>query len=288
MRKIVVAAILLSLLAMSSASAHQPVVINKSETTPDKGPLLVDGTISFAVRVAFTKAGESRGFRFQLKDGDLLSLQYLIVDKTPENKLKASQLPAVTITSPTGSRTSMKFNERTKFYEPYGGVNYLYLSRVTTTGVGGIYRVLITSRAKSAITLGVGDREVPGEVLRGPLRTPTASSIPTPTATPTASSTPTPTATPTQKPTAAPSASPTQAGITLAQVAQNKSADSCWSAIDGNVYDLTRWINSHPGGAASIRSLCGVDGSVAFAAQHYGQVRPVSRLAMYLLGPLSR
>lgn len=272
MRKIVVVAILLSLLGMSSASAHQPVVINKSETTPDKGPLLVDGTISFAVRVAFTKAGESRGFRFQLKDGDLLSLQYLIVDKTPENKLKANQLPAVTIISPAGSRTTMKFNERTKFYEPYGGVNYLYLSRVTATGVSGIYKVVITSRTKSAITLGVGDREVPGEVLRGPLKTPTA--------TPTASSSPTPTA--------APSASPTQAGITLAQVAQNKSADSCWSAIDGNVYDLTRWINSHPGGAAAIRSLCGVDGSVAFAAQHYGQVRPVSRLAMYLLGPLSR
>lgn len=272
MRKIVVAAVLLSLLGISSASAHQPVVINKSETTPDKGPLLVDGTISFAVRVAFTKAGESRGFRFQLKDGDLLSLQYLIVDKTPENKLKASQLPAVTIISPSGSRTSMKLNERTKFYEPYGGVNYLYLSRVTATGVSGIYKVVITSRAKSAITLGVGDREVPGEVLRGPLKTPAA--------TPTTSSSPTPSA--------APSASPTQSGITLAQVAQNKSADSCWSAIDGNVYDLTRWINSHPGGAAAIRSLCGVDGSVAFAAQHYGQVRPVSRLAMYLLGPLSR
>jgi hypothetical protein len=280
MRKIVVAAILLSLLGTSSASAHQPVVINKSETTPDRGPLLVDGTISFAVRVAFTKAGESRGFRFQLKDGDLLSLQYLIVDKVPENKLKASQLPSVTIVSPTGSRTSMKFNERTKFYEPYGGVNYLYLSRISATGVNGIYKVVITSRAKSTITLGVGNREVPGEVLRGPVKTPTAA--------PTASSSPSPSTAPTVAPSVAPSAAPTQAGITLAQVAQNKSADSCWSAIDGNVYDLTRWINSHPGGAAAIRSLCGVDGSVAFAAQHYGQVRPVSRLAMYLLGPLSR
>ncbi len=284
MRKIVLAAVLLSLFGASPAFAHQPVVISKSETTPDKGPLLVDGTISFAVRVAFTKAGESRGFRFQLKDGELLSLQYLIVDKAPENKLKASQLPAVTIISPSGTRTAMKFTERTKFYEPYGGVNYLYLSRISATGVNGIYKVVITSRAKSAITLGVGDREVPGEVLRGPVKTPTAA--------PTTSSSPAPSATPTIAPSATPSATPsavpTQAGITLAQVAQNKSADSCWSAIDGNVYDLTRWINSHPGGAAAIRSLCGVDGSVAFAAQHYGQVRPVSRLAMYLLGPLSR
>ncbi len=280
MRKIVLAAVLLSLFGASPTFAHQPVVISKGETTPDKGPLLVDGTISFAVRVAFTKAGESRGFRFQLKDGELLSLQYLIVDKAPENKLKVSQLPAVTIISPAGTRTAMKFTERTKFYEPYGGVNYLYLSRISATGVNGIYKVVITSRAKSAITLGVGDREVPGEVLRGPVKTPTAA--------PTTSSSPAPSATPTIAPSATPSAVPTQAGITLAQVAQNKSADSCWSAIDGNVYDLTRWINSHPGGAAAIRSLCGVDGSVAFAAQHYGQVRPVSRLAMYLLGPLSR
>jgi hypothetical protein len=39
------------------AAAHQPVVLLNSDTTAAKGPLLVDGTVSFAVRAAFTKAG---------------------------------------------------------------------------------------------------------------------------------------------------------------------------------------------------------------------------------------
>ena len=89
-------------------------------------------------------------------------------------------------------------------------------------------------------------------------------------------------------PSAKPSASAAAAGYTLEKVKANASATSCWSVIKGNVYDLTSWINQHPGGSSSIKSLCGVDGSVAFAAQHQGQSKPDSRLAGYLLGPLTK
>ena len=107
-----------------------------------------------------------------------------------------------------------------------------------------------------------------------------ASTSPTPTPTPSATPTPTP------KPT--PSPTPTRVGYTMDQVKANNSSASCWSVIDGNVYDLTRWINSHPGGAGSIRGLCGIDGTQEFNRQHYGQRDPLQRLKLYLLGPLSK
>jgi cytochrome b involved in lipid metabolism len=119
----------------------------------------------------------------------------------------------------------------------------------------------VTSRTKAAVTIGVGYQEIPGEVIRG--------AVPTPTVAPT------------------PSASATPAGYTMEQVKANNTATKCWSAIDGKVYDLTNWISSHPGGAGAIRSLCGVDGTASFKAQHANQANPASRLNSYLLGPLS-
>lgn len=77
------------------------------------------------------------------------------------------------------------------------------------------------------------------------------------------------------------------AGFTMAMVAENDDASSCWSAINGNVYDLTEWINSHPGGSSNILSLCGTDGSDSFNARHSGQSNPESTLQSFLLGPLS-
>ncbi|MEY4454703.1 MAG: hypothetical protein RIQ45_226 [Actinomycetota bacterium] len=114
---------------------------------------------------------------------------------------------------------------------------------------------------------------------------------PTP-ATPTPTPTPTPTTTTDSTPTQTPSksATPTAAnsGYTLAQVKANNSRQSCWTIINNYVYDLTRWINSHPGGASAILSLCGVDGSAAFNSQHENQSKPAVRLDSYKLGPLAK
>jgi len=52
--------LLLTFLGSTSAHAHQPVVLLDSDTTASKGPLLLDGTISFAVRASFTKPGTLR------------------------------------------------------------------------------------------------------------------------------------------------------------------------------------------------------------------------------------
>lgn len=260
MRKIILLAISFTLLTPLTATAHQPVPLLEKETSSIKGPLLTDGTISFAVRAAFAKSNQKKGFRFALKEGELVTLQYLIVDKAPDNKLKSNKLPVIVLTSPSGLRVTLKINERTKFYEPFGRTNYLFLSRYSATAESGIYKVDITAKAKSEITIAVGDREVPGEVIRG-----AAPTVATPTPTPTASS----------------------ASLTMTQVKINNSASSCWSVINGNVYDLTNWIAAHPGGRSAILSLCGVDGTNAFTSQHSGESRPESRLANYLLGKLA-
>jgi cytochrome b involved in lipid metabolism len=275
MKRGLVTLLLLTFLGTTSAHAHQPVELLATDTTAAKGPLLVDGTVSFAVRASFTKAGEKKAFRADFKAGDALAVQYLIVDKKPENTLKNTRLPQLVVTSPTGKSLTLKFTERTKFYEPYGKTNYLYLSRYNATSEAGTYSFTLTSRAKASVTIAVGEREVPGEVIRGarPVTTPAATVTPSATATSTPSPTPTPTT--------------TKASYTMEDVKKANTRAKCWSAIDGNVYDLTSWISSHPGGASAITFLCGTDGSNAFKAQHEGQGKPSMRLSQYLLGPLT-
>jgi len=103
-----------------------------------------------------------------------------------------------------------------------------------------------------------------------------------------ATPTPTPTPTPSATPTPTPAPVPTKVGYTMTQVRANNSASSCWSVIDGSVYDLTRWINSHPGGSGAIVGLCGRDGTSSFNSRHGGQSSPKSTLTSYLLGPLEK
>ena len=282
MKKLLALVITLAVLGSGVAVAHQPVVLLNSDTTAAKGPLLVDGTVSFAIRASFSKAGEKKAFRAQFKEGDALEVQYLIVDKKPESSLRVAQLPTLVVTGPGGYKTTMKLNERTKFYEPFGRTNYLYLGRFSDMAKAGIYSFVVTARGKAAITVAVGEKEIPGEVVRGAYVAPTVSATPTPTPTPTVTATPTVSATPTPTPT------PVVTGYTMAQVRANNTARSCWTAIDGYVYNLTNWISAHPGGSGAILFLCGTDGTNAFKAQHENQSRPAIRLDSYRIGPLNK
>ena len=84
------------------------------------------------------------------------------------------------------------------------------------------------------------------------------------------------------------SAAPSSTGYTMERVKANGTSSSCWTVINGYVYDLTKWIGSHPGGSGAITSLCGTDGTSEFLAMHRGQNKPEARLAGYLLGPLAK
>jgi cytochrome b involved in lipid metabolism len=268
--------LLLTFLGSISAHAHQPVELLTTDTTAAKGPLLLDGTVSFAVRASFTKAGEKKAFRADFKAGDALAVQYLIVDKKPENTLKNTLLPQLVVTSPTGKSLTIKITERTKFYEPYGKTNYLYLSRYNATSEAGTYSFTLTSRAKASVTIAVGEREVPGEVIRGarPVATPTEAAV-------------APKQSPTPTPTAKPTPTTTQARYTMDDVMKKNTSAACWTVIDGNVYDLTKWIPVHRGGPQAITFLCGKDGTSSFKAQHEGASSPASVLANYFVGPLT-
>jgi cytochrome b involved in lipid metabolism len=74
----------------------------------------------------------------------------------------------------------------------------------------------------------------------------------------------------------------------MTQVRANSTAQSCWTVVDDYVYNLTSWINSHPGGSGAILFLCGTDGTNAFKAQHANQGQPAMRLDSYKLGPLNK
>ena len=75
--------------------------------------------------------------------------------------------------------------------------------------------------------------------------------------------------------------------LTLDEVKKHNSADDCWSIIDGNVYDLTNWVNSHPGGSSRITAICGKDGSSNFLGQHSNSNSAKSQLTRFELGKLA-
>ncbi|HLS14658.1 MAG TPA: cytochrome b5-like heme/steroid binding domain-containing protein [Beutenbergiaceae bacterium] len=75
--------------------------------------------------------------------------------------------------------------------------------------------------------------------------------------------------------------------ITMAEVEENDSTDSCWTVIEGTVYDVTDWVEQHPGGPDRIEQLCGVDGTDLFTGQHSGQSQPESQLSEFEIGELT-
>ena len=103
--------------------------------------------------------------------------------------------------------------------------------------------------------------------------TPVASSGTSPVATTTPTSTRTPT--------------PTQSGlksITRAEVALHNTESDCWTYVENKVYDLSKWLPEHPGGAALVLVMCGVDGAAAFRDHH--KAEQDNALSTYYIGEL--
>jgi cytochrome b involved in lipid metabolism len=107
---------------------------------------------------------------------------------------------------------------------------------------------------------------------------------------PSVSATPTPSQSATQSPSPTKSATPSASNgltqLTLEEVKKNASSTSCWSIVYGNVFDLTKWITKHPGGAEKIRAICGKDGTSSFERQHTGDAGAAKQLSSYFLGKL--
>jgi len=55
----------------------------------------------------------------------------------------------------------------------------------------------------------------------------------------------------------------TSKNYTSTEVSQHSTEKDCWTIIAGNVYDITKYIPSHPGGDG-ILAACGQDGTALF------------------------
>lgn len=115
----------------------------------------------------------------------------------------------------------------------------------------------------------------------------TVETTPKPTVTPIAVI-PKPSVEMTQEP-VAPTPTPVQtepSGISAQEVSMHSTESSCWSIVNGQVYDLTSYISKHPGGSKNILRICGKDGTSAFEGQHGGDSKPEKILAGYKIGTL--
>jgi cytochrome b involved in lipid metabolism len=94
--------------------------------------------------------------------------------------------------------------------------------------------------------------------------TSTTSSLPTVTPI-----TPDPTPNPPPTPDPTPNPPPPPSGISLSTVSQHNSLSDCWVVFQSNVYDMTTWVNLHPGGSGVYTNLCGTNNfESAFANKH--------------------
>lgn len=78
----------------------------------------------------------------------------------------------------------------------------------------------------------------------------------------------------------------TSTTFTMADIEVANTPDKCYTVISGSVYNLTAWIEKHPGGDKNILKLCGKDGTSAYTGQHGGQPQPEQTLASFKIGTL--
>lgn len=69
---------------------------------------------------------------------------------------------------------------------------------------------------------------------------------------------------------------------TMEEVKQHAEAGECWMVIDDKVYDLTEFVNMHPGGKAILEG-CGKDATKLFEERPMGSGTPHSNRARKLL-----
>ncbi len=86
--------------------------------------------------------------------------------------------------------------------------------------------------------------------------------------------------------------------LTIIEVKRHNFSSDCWTIIKGNVYDITDYITTHPGGNV-IEQACGKDGTTLFTERKnsnneiVGNGTPHSinaqkQLEKYYLGPLQK
>ncbi len=155
----VVMAVLVSWALASPASAHDPIFLTDEQVSPETGPYLPDGSISFAIYGSLLNPGETRGFEFDLRDGEELYLSLLIPDLAPETELADTELPTMTLMDPDGGERPIEANIREPFSDPFSGTDYVTLFETVEPVPGGRYSVVVTGTSPTRFVVAVGTKE---------------------------------------------------------------------------------------------------------------------------------
>jgi hypothetical protein len=153
--------------SVAEVSAHDPLILGPDDATPTDGPLLPDGTISFALYGVIEQPGESRAFRVRFAAGDPLRVTVLIPDLPPENSLTPDQLPTLELTRPDGRTSQFSASMREPFAEPFTGTNYITYMRVDETAEAGEYAFIVRGEVPARFTVAVGEKEQFGTPVEG-------------------------------------------------------------------------------------------------------------------------
>ncbi|CAI8388372.1 MAG: Uncharacterised protein [Acidimicrobiales bacterium AG-410-I20] len=146
----------------SVAHAHDPIFITDEQSQAEQGPFLPDARISFALYGTFNQEKESRGFQFEIPEGEIITLSLLIPDLEPENLIENQSLPSLVLVRPDKTALDLLPEIRVKFAEPYSGTNYVRLLDHEEIGVDGVYQVLVNGVARSRFTVSIGFIEMFG------------------------------------------------------------------------------------------------------------------------------
>lgn len=83
----------------------------------------------------------------------------------------------------------------------------------------------------------------------------------------------------------------TPLALTSGELAKHNSSNSCWLLISGKIYDVTSFLNQHPGNASTILPTCGTDATAAYASRGGTGSHSSSATAMlsaYYIGDLNQ
>ena len=141
------------------AAAHDPIFVEEDQTTPDVGPYMPDGAISWALYGSVLDSGDTRGFEFELREGEELYISLLIPNREPEISLADDELPVIELEAPDGTTRTIINDMRETFDEAFSNTSYLTLSELREPAQAGRYRGLVVGSAPSRFTVAIGERE---------------------------------------------------------------------------------------------------------------------------------
>lgn len=146
-------------LTAAPAAAHDPIFIEEDQTSPEVGPYMPDGAISWALYGSVLEPGDTRGFEFDLRDGEELYISLLIPNLEPELSLSDAELPIVELEAPDGTTTTISPEMREVFDEAFSQTSYVTLAEVREPAQAGRYKGIVVGAAPSRFSVAIGERE---------------------------------------------------------------------------------------------------------------------------------